>query len=223
MTIAVGLLTFPNVQQLDLTAPYEVFASVPGARVHLLWKDLAPVTASTGLVLSPTTALADCPVLDVLCVPGGSGVNALMTDVAVLEFLRFQAGRARFVTSVCTGALLLGAAGLLKGRRATTHWMALDLLAAFGAVPEARRVVRDGALITAGGVTAGMDFGLAVVAELCGRDQAEAVQLALEYAPAPPFAAGTPGTAPPQVVAAVRDRLGASRRAREKIIATLRV
>ena len=223
MTIAVGLLTFPNVQQLDLTAPYEVFASVPGARVHLLWKDLAPVTASTGLVLSPTTALADCPVLDVLCVPGGSGVNALMTDVAVLEFLRFQAGRARFVTSVCTGALLLGAAGLLKGRRATTHWMALDLLAAFGAVPEAGRVVRDGALITAGGVTAGMDFGLAVVAELCGRDQAEAVQLALEYAPAPPFAAGTPDTAPPQVVAVVRDRLGASRRAREKIIATLRV
>ncbi|HTH15445.1 MAG TPA: DJ-1/PfpI family protein, partial [Magnetospirillum sp.] len=169
MTLTIGILLFPNVQQLDLTAPYEVFASLPGTRVLLVWKDLGAVTASTGLTLLPSATFAGCPPLDVLCVPGGAGVNPLLEDAEVLAFVRAQAAQARFVTSVCTGALVLGAAGLLQGRRATTHWMALDLLAAFGAIPTCERVVRDGPLITAGGVTAGIDFGLSLIAELRGR------------------------------------------------------
>lgn len=218
MPLDIGLLTFPSVQQLDLTAPYEVFAGVPGARVHLVAAGLAPVSSATGLLLAPTMRMADCPNLDVLCVPGGIGVNALMQDAAVLDFVRAQAGHARYLTSVCTGALVLGAAGLLRGKRATTHWASLDLLAAFGAIPVAERVVRDGALFTGGGVTAGIDFALVLAAELAGRPAAEAIQLGLEYAPAPPFEAGTPGTADPAVLAAVRTRLAGSRAERERIV-----
>jgi len=218
MPIEIGLLTFPNVQQLDLTAPYEVFVGIPDARVHLVAAGLDPVTSSTGLVLTPTMRVADCPRLDVLCVPGGLGVNALMQDESVLDFVREQARGARYLTSVCTGALVLGAAGLLRGKRATTHWAALDLLAAFGAIPVAERVVRDGALLTGGGVTAGIDFALTLSAELSGQPAAEAIQLGLEYAPAPPFAAGTPETASPAVLAAVRSRLAASRAEREELV-----
>src|SRR5207248_3709248 len=196
MTIDVGILVFPRVQQLDLTGPYEVFASVPSATVHLIWKDRSPVASATGLTLTPTMTFAECPDLDVLCVPGGGGVNALLTDAEVLAFVRAQAARARYVTSVCTGALVLGAAGLLRGRRATTHWFAHDFLEKFGAIPVRGRVSRDGNLFTAGGVTAGIDFGLTVVAELLGQAEAEEVQLNLEYAPAPPFDAGTPDEAP---------------------------
>ncbi|WP_036302167.1 DJ-1/PfpI family protein [Methylobacterium sp. 77] len=217
----IGLLTFEGVQQLDLTAPYEVFASMRHARVHLVGLNRATVTSATGLPLTPTTDLADCPDLDLLCVPGGIGVNALMTNVAVLDFIRRQAERPILVTSVCTGALVLGAAGLLKDKRATTHWGALDLLAAFGAIPVDARIVRDGRIITGGGVTAGLDFALAVVADLAGRMEAETIQLALEYAPAPPFSAGHPDTASPEVVAAARLRFAASRAAREEIIASL--
>lgn len=215
----IGLLTFEGVQQLDLTAPYEVFASLPGARVHLVGLDRATVTSATGLPLTPTTDLASCPPLDLICIPGGIGVNALMTYAPVLDFVRAQAERPILVTSVCTGALILGAAGLLRGKRATTHWGALDLLAAFGAIPVDERIVRDGRIITGGGVTAGLDFALAAVAELAGRTEAETIQLALEYAPAPPFSAGHPGTASPEVVAAARGRFAASRAAREEIIA----
>jgi cyclohexyl-isocyanide hydratase len=218
MTLEIGILVFPSVQQLDLTGPYEVFASVPGAKVHLIWKDRAPIVSATGLVLAPTMTFAECPALDVLCVPGGGGINALLTDAAVLEFLRAAAVRARYVTSVCTGALVLGAAGLLRGRRATTHWASHDFLAKFGAVPTQGRVVRDGNLFTAGGVTAGIDFGLTVVAEILGDAQAQAIQLALEYAPAPPFRAGTPDEAPPAVLAAAKERLASTRQAREAII-----
>ncbi|KQP03506.1 hypothetical protein ASF28_20140 [Methylobacterium sp. Leaf99] len=218
MTLQIGLLAFPNVQQLDLTAPYEVFAMIPGATVHLVAAGLDPLASATGLVLTPTVRMADCPVLDVLCVPGGVGVNALMTDQGVLAFVREQAKTARFVTSVCTGALVLGAAGLLEGRRATTHWASLDLLAAFGATPVAERVVRDGNLLTGGGVTAGIDFALALAAELVGQAEAEAIQLGLEYAPAPPFDAGTPGSAAPEVLAAARTRLSPSRAAREALV-----
>jgi cyclohexyl-isocyanide hydratase len=218
VTLQIGLLAFPNVQQLDLTAPYEVFAMIPGATVHLVAAGLDPLASATGLVLTPTVRMADCPVLDVLCVPGGVGVNALMTDQGVLAFVREQAKTARFVTSVCTGALVLGAAGLLEGRRATTHWASLDLLAAFGATPVAERVVRDGNLLTGGGVTAGIDFALALAAELVGRAEAEAIQLGLEYAPAPPFDAGTPGSAAPEVLAAARARLSPSRAAREALV-----
>lgn len=215
MSLSIGLLCFPAVQQLDLTAPYEVFAALPEARVHLIWKDLSPVTSATGLVLTPTTTLAECPPLDVLCVPGGAGINALLLDTEVLDFLRRQAAQARYVTAVCTGALVLGAAGLLRGKRATTHWASLPLLPLLGAKAVAERVVRDGTLFTAGGVTAGMDFALTLAAEIAGEAQAQAIQLGLEYDPAPPFQAGSPDLAPPAVVAAVRTRLNTIQLERE--------
>jgi len=218
MVFQVGILVFPAVQQLDLTGPYEVFASLPETRVHLIWKDRAPINTATGLVLGPTMTFGECPALDVICVPGGGGVNSLLQDKEVLSFLRTQAARARYVTSVCTGALVLGAAGLLKGRKATTHWLSHDFLAKFGATPVKARVVRDGNLITAGGVTAGIDFGLAVVAELVGKEHAQAIQLALEYAPQPPFQAGTPEEAPAAVLASVKERLALMRKERETII-----
>jgi cyclohexyl-isocyanide hydratase len=202
-----GLLVFPQVQQLDLTGPYEVFATWPGGRVRLVAKTLEPVIASTGLVLKPDVSFDDCPQLDVLCIPGGAGVNALMVDEATLAFVRRQAEWARFVTSVCTGALVLGAAGLLRGRRATTHWASHHLLASLGAIPVHGRVVRDGNLMTGGGVTAGIDFALTLIAELAGQTVAEAIELNLEYAPAPPFEAGSPATAPAAVVEAVRKRM----------------
>lgn len=218
--LSFGFLVFPDIQQLDLTGPYEVVSVLDAPkRVHLLWHDLAPVRSTTGIMFTPTTTLPDCPRLDVLCVPGGVGVNRLLRDEAVLAFLRRQAETARYVTSVCTGSLVLGAAGLLRGRRATSHWSARDLLAGFGAVPTAGRVVRDGRFITAGGVTAGIDFGLTVVAELCGVEAAQACQLQLEYAPAPPFDAGTPETAPPALVAMLRARGDAVRREREALVA----
>jgi cyclohexyl-isocyanide hydratase len=221
MTLQIGILIFPRVQQLDLTGPYEFFASVPGAKVHLIWKDRSAITSATGLALAATMTFGECPDLDVLCIPGGAGVNALLQDAEVLNFVRAQAARARYVTSVCTGSLVLGAAGLLQGRRATTHWFSHDLLARFGAIPVQGRVVRDGNLITAGGVTAGIDFGLTVVAELVGQAAAEAIQLALEYAPTPPFRAGTPDEAPPAVLARVKENLAPTRKAREAIIADL--
>jgi cyclohexyl-isocyanide hydratase len=221
MTRHIGILVFPGVQQLDLTGPYEVFASLPDTKVHLIWKDRAPIISATGLVLGPTMTFAECPKLDVICVPGGGGVNALLEDAETLAFLRAQAKQARYATSVCTGSLVLGAAGLLKGRKATTHWFAHDFLEKFGAIPVHGRVVRDGNLITAGGVTAGIDFGLTVVAELAGKELAQAIQLSLEYAPEPPFQSGTPEEAPAAIVAAVKDRLAATRTAREGIISKL--
>ncbi|TXI08539.1 MAG: DJ-1/PfpI family protein [Rhizobium sp.] len=221
MTIRFGLLAFPGVQQLDLTAPYEIFASMEGAEVHLVWKDTAPITSATKLILQPTTCFAECPQLDVICVPGGSGVNALLEDDATLSFIRAQAKKARFLTSVCTGSLVLGAAGLLDGKRATTHWNARDFLADFGAIATPGRVVRDGNLFTAGGVTAGIDFGLAIVAALRDRREAEMIQLSLEYAPEPPFHSGTPDEASAEVLEATRQRLSGSRTAREAIMARL--
>jgi cyclohexyl-isocyanide hydratase len=218
MAARFGILVFPNVQQLDLTGPYEIFASARDAEVHLIWKDRQPLKSSTGLPLTPTTTFEECPPLDVLCVPGGGGVNALMEDAAVLDFLRRRAAEVRYLTSVCTGSLVLGAAGLLQGRKATSHWNAHDLLARFGAIPTEGRIVQDGNVITAGGVTSGIDFGLAVIAALLGRDEAETVQLHMEYAPAPPFAAGTPHEARPEILAAAKGRLAASRQAREAII-----
>ncbi|WP_158814085.1 DJ-1/PfpI family protein [Methylocapsa sp. S129] len=218
MPLDIGLLVFPDVQQLDLTGPYEVFASWPEARVRLVWKSRAPVVSSTGLRLEPNETFDDCPQLDVVCVPGGVGINPLLGDETVLAFLRRQARAARFVTSVCTGALVLGAAGLLRGKRATTHWASHDLLAAFGAIPTQGRVVRDGALMTGGGVTAGIDFALTLVAELAGIETAQTIQLNLEYAPEPPFDAGSPSTAPDDVVATLRKRGAKVRAEREKLV-----
>ncbi len=215
----IGFLVFPAVQQLDLTGPYEVLASWSEARVHLVARSREPVVSATGLKLTPDVTFAECPPLDVICVPGGDGVNALLGDQETLAFLRRQAAGARFVTSVCTGALVLGAAGLLKGKRATTHWASHDFLAAFGAIPVHARVVRDGNLMTGGGVTAGIDFALTLVAELAGRAVAEAIQLNLEYAPAPPFDAGGPDTAPPDVVERMRTLTAARRAERSRLVA----
>ena len=218
MTLRFGLLCFPGVQQLDLTGPYEVFASARGAVVHLVWKDRQPVRSATGLMLMPDTTFADAPDFDVLCIPGGGGVNALLTDETVLAFIRDKAAKARFVTSVCTGSLVLGQAGLLEGKRAATHWNAMDFLPFFGAIPTFERVVRDGSIITAGGVTSGIDFGLTVVAELFGREEAETIQLSLEYAPAPPFDAGRPETTSSAIVEAAKARMAGSRREREALL-----
>src|SRR5271165_2425898 len=217
--IEIGFIVFPNVQQLDLTGPYEVFASWPAARVRLVWKTLDPVVSSTKLILTPDATFESCPRLDVLCIPGGGGVNALMTDEETLRFVRRQAGGARFVTSVCTGALVLGAAGLLEGKRATTHWGSHHLLAPLGAIPVHQRVVRDGGLMTGGGVTAGIDFALTLIAELAGREAAEAIQLNLEYAPAPPFGAGLPETASAAVAHTVRSRLAPMVKERDRLVA----
>ncbi|WWG82064.1 DJ-1/PfpI family protein [Pseudomonas poae] len=182
-------------------------------------KDLAPVTSSTGLVITPTMTYADCPNLDVLCVPGGAGVGALMEDVDTLDFLKAQSLTARYVTSVCTGSLVLGAAGLLRGRKATTHWAYHDMLAPLGAIPVQERVVRDGNLFTGGGITAGIDFALVLAAELYSEAAAQLVQLQIEYAPAPPFDAGRPDTAPQQVLDEARKRTAESRRVRGEITA----
>jgi cyclohexyl-isocyanide hydratase len=213
------MLLFPRMTQLDLTGPFEVFTRLPDAQVLLLSKTLEPVEADSGLRLLPCATLRDCPQLDVICVPGGPGVNALMEDAEVLDWLRRQAEQARYVSSVCTGSLVLGAAGLLRGKHATSHWNSHDMLPAFGAIPTEGRVVRDGNLFTASGVTAGIDFALTMVAELAGSQVARAIQLQIEYAPAPPFDAGTPESAPSDIVRAARARGAAMRKEREAIVA----
>jgi cyclohexyl-isocyanide hydratase len=204
MPFHIGLLLFPDITQLDMTGPYEVFIKFPEANVHLIWKNRKPVTAGGGMQILPTMTFADCPPLDLICVPGGAGMNPLLNDPETLDFIRRQAKNARYVTSVCTGALVLGAAGLLKGKRATTHWMSRDMLAAFGATPVADRVVIDGNVITGGGVTAGIDFALVVAAEAFGEDLAKSIQLSIEYDPHPPFDAGSPERAGAVLVTKVR-------------------
>jgi len=203
----IGLLLYPGLTQLDLTGPFEVFHRLPSAHVHLVWKDTQPVRADSGMAIVPTTTLAECPPLEVVVVPGGFGQIALMDDVEVLAWLQRQAATAKYVTAVCTGSLLLGAAGLLEGYQATTHWAFTELLGGFGATYVERRVVVDRDRITGGGVTAGIDFALVVAAQLAGDRVAQAIQLGLEYDPAPPFASGHPRCADPEIVAAVRERL----------------
>jgi cyclohexyl-isocyanide hydratase len=207
MAIQIGMLLYPDLTQLDLTAPFEVMHRIPGAQVHLVWKDTGPVRADSGLGLLPSATLAACPPLDVVFVPGGRGQIPLMTDPAVIGFLREHGRAARYVTSVCTGALLLGAAGLLEGYAATTHWAFVDLLPRFGARPAPGRVVVDGNRITAGGVTAGLDFGLRLAAELAGERSAQAIQLGIEYDPEPPFRSGHPSVAAPDLVAELRAQI----------------
>jgi cyclohexyl-isocyanide hydratase len=204
--LQIGLLVFPKVTQLDLTGPLQVFSSVPGAQVHLIWKRIEPIPSDSVLVLTPTTTFADCPQLDVICVPGGVGADAMIDDAEMLDFLRRQAEGAQYITSVCTGSLVLGAAGLLRGYRAATHWTAMEFLSAFGATPTRTRVCVDRNRITGGGVTAGIDFALTLVSVLVDRPTAEAIQLRLEYNPAPPFNAGSPDTAPPEMLARIRER-----------------
>jgi len=205
MPFEIGLLLFPDITQLDLTGPYEVFIKFPDANVRLIWKSPDPVTAGGGMRILPDTSFADCPQLDLVCVPGGAGINPLLNDAETLAFIRSQALEARYVTSVCTGALVLGAAGLLKGKRATTHWMSHDMLSAFGAIPVNERYVIDGNIVTGGGVTAGIDFALGIAADLHGEEVARAIQLAIEYDPAPPFASGSPANAGPALVENTRN------------------
>jgi cyclohexyl-isocyanide hydratase len=204
------------VTQLDFTGPLQVFSGVPNAKVHLIWKRIEPVTSDSVMVLTPTMTFADCPQLDVICVPGGGGADDMVNDDEVLAFLRKQAEGAKFVTSVCTGSLVLGAAGLLKGYRAATHWTAMEYLSGYGAIPTKTRVCTDRNRITGGGVTAGIDFALTVVSMLVNRKTAEAIQLGIEYNPAPPFNSGSPDTAPAEVLASVNERVAARREYRSQ-------
>jgi cyclohexyl-isocyanide hydratase len=203
----IGFVLFPDLTQLDLTGPLQVLARLPQATTYIVAKSNAPVPSDCGLSLLPTHTFADCPTLDLICVPGGvKGVIGAIADPETVEFVRAQAATAKYVTAVCTGAFVLGVAGLLNGRRATTHWAYTQLLPLVGATHEKARIVKDGNLITAGGVTAGVDFGLSVVAEIAGEATAHAIQLGIEYDPAPPFDCGHPDRAPDSVKAAVSER-----------------
>jgi cyclohexyl-isocyanide hydratase len=197
----VGFLLFPRLTQLDLTGPYEILSRMPDTETYLVAKTLAPVGADRGLQIVPTMTLDACPPLDLLCVPGGAGINDVITDAEMLAFIRRMAAGARYVTSVCTGSLGLAAAGLLRGKRAACHWAAREAPKGLGAIPLDQRVVIDGKFISGGGVTAGIDFALAVVDELRGREVAETIQLMVEYDPRPPFDAGSPKRASPAVMA----------------------
>jgi cyclohexyl-isocyanide hydratase len=193
----IGFVIFRDVTQLDFTGPLQVLSRLPQSAIHIIAKSVAPVPSDCGLGLVPTHTFANCPPLDLICIPGGSeGVAGIINDGETIEFVRQKAGAAKYVTSVCTGAFVLGVAGLLKGRRATTHWAYTDLLPLVGATYEKARAVKDGNVITAGGVTAGIDFGLSVIAEIAGETTARRVQLGIEYDPAPPFDSGHPDKAP---------------------------
>lgn len=205
--LKIAFLLYPHMTQLDLTGPAQVFAAAGDTRLHFVWKDLNPVLSDAQLSLMPTHTFDTCPPCDLLCVPGGPGQQALMQDAAVLAWLRRQGEQALWVTSVCSGSLLLGAAGLLAGYRAASHWNYRQHLPLFGALPDDARVVQDRNRITGGGVTAGIDFALRVVAEIFGNEAAREAQLLLEYAPEPPFAAGRPEQAGPATVDRVRQRL----------------
>ncbi|MBL0923728.1 MAG: DJ-1/PfpI family protein [Sphingomonadaceae bacterium] len=198
---------FDNVTQLDFAGPVQFLSRLPGASIHVASKDGNAVTTDSSFSILPGTSFAQCPQADIICVPGGHGVREAVADTAIVDFVREQARTATWVTSVCTGAFILGAAGLLQGRRATCHWAYTHLLPLFGAIHEPARVVRDGNLVTAGGVTSGIDFALELMSAIAGEDVARTVQLALEYDPAPPFTGGTPDTAPEQILFNLRQRV----------------
>jgi putative intracellular protease/amidase len=203
----IAFLIYPQFTALDMVGPHYMFTSLMGAKTHVVAKTKDVVKSDTGLMFEPSATFDDCPAdLDILCIPGGStGTLAAIQDEATMRFVKDRGGRAKFVTSVCTGSLVLGAAGLLTGYRATSHWAAKSLLPVFGAIPAEGRVVRDRNRITGGGVTAGIDFGLALVGQLRDRQYAESVQLLAEYAPEPPYDAGTPGKAPVEVTTMMSD------------------
>jgi cyclohexyl-isocyanide hydratase len=209
---------YPRVTQLDFTGPFEVFARLPGARCVLAATEAGTIQAG-GIVFAGVKRLAEVPDCALLCVPGGFGTIEAMEDQSYLSELRRLGAGARFVTSVCTGSLLLAAAGLLRGKRAACHWAWRDLLPEFGVTPDASRIVRDGNVITGGGVTAGIDMALAVMAEIAGIDHAQTVQLAIEYAPEPPFDSGRPDRARPEIVEAARRRMNGMRAVRAAAVA----
>ena len=209
---------YPRVTQLDFTGPFEIFARLPRARCVLASAEGGTIEGDGGITFAGVVRLADVTECALLCVPGGFGTVAAMEDQAYLAELRRLAGKAQFVTSVCTGSLLLAAAGLLRGKRAACHWAWCELLAEFGVVPDAARIVRDGNIITGGGVTAGIDMALSVMADIAGTDYAQIVQLAIEYAPEPPFDCGRPERARPEIVSAALQRLNAIRRERSAAV-----
>lgn len=207
--LAIAFVLFPNLTQLDFTGPLQVLSRLPGAEVHLVARTMEPVPTDAVLTLNPTCVFDGGPAADVLVVPGGFGVDGAMQDAALMAFVRREGARARYVTSVCTGAFILGAAGLLRGRRAATHWAYHAELERVGAIPVKARVVRDGSVFTGAGVTAGIDFALTLAAEIAGEATARAIQLGLEYDPAPPYDAGSPEKAAPATIAQLTGRYGA--------------
>jgi cyclohexyl-isocyanide hydratase len=213
--VTIVFALYPGVTHLDFTGPHQFLCRLPGART-LAASEAGGEIEADGLTFANLARLADIEACDVLCVPGGFGCIAAMDDAAFMAQIRRLAAGARYVTSVCTGSLILGAAGLLKGRRAACHWAWRDLLEPFGAIPDPARVVRDGNILTGGGVTAGIDFALTLAAEIAGAEFAQSIQLGLEYAPAPPFDAGRPETAPPAVLARVKATLAAAADARRE-------
>ena len=231
----VGFVIFPGITQLDFTGPFEVLSrlatppsiAVPSkfsqSHVHVVAKTMAPVASDRGLAFVPTSTFDACPPLDLICTPGGAGVADILADAETIEFVRVQGGRAKYVTSVCTGAFLLGAAGLLVGRRAATHWAYVDLLPLVGARHEKGRIVHDGDVFTSGGVSAGIDFALTIVAELAGPEVAQAIQLAIEYNPAPPFDAGQPDRAPTAATALMMQRNDGARMAIRRELQKLKI
>lgn len=209
---------FPEFTQLDLTGPFEIFHRLPRAEVNLVAASSEPVVSEGGLAILPTATFAEDMACDVLFVPGGPGVNESMLDDTLVGFVKRHGERAAFVTSACTGALILGAAGLLAGFEAATHWASMEYLQAFGAWPKKERVVVSGNRITGGGVTAGIDIALTIAEKTYGRAVAEAVQLAVEYDPHPPFHAGSPDTAPPEIRDAVLARLAPMKELRRRAV-----
>lgn len=200
----VGLVIFPEMTQMDITGPHQVFAFMPNTKIYWLWKKIEPVRSNDGLTVLPNTTFAESPDLDIVCVPGGPGQVDMMRDKEMLEFLQQQATTAKYMTSVCSGSLILAAAGLLQGYRAGCHWAFLDQLAMLGVQVSQERVVCDRDRITGGGVTAGLDFGLVVVSQLCGEDTAKMIQLLLQYDPQPPFNVGLPSKAGEDLVKKVQ-------------------
>ena len=199
--IQIGFVLFPRVTQLDLTGPAQVLSRVPGAKVHVVWKAIEPVMTDVGFTINPTTTYAECPQLDVLCVPGGIGVVDQMNEPLTIDFLRGHGATARYVTSVCNGSLLLGAAGLIDGYQSACNWKWLHFLPQFGAEPIKSRVVHDRNRWSGAGVTSGIDFGLSLAAELSDEETAKSIQLGLEYDPQPPFDCGSPEKAGSERVA----------------------
>ncbi|MBF7695817.1 DJ-1/PfpI family protein [Acinetobacter sp. EC115] len=223
--ISIGFLLFPGVTQLDLTGPYEVFSRSPNTAIYLIWKDKRPVMSEKGLEINPNTTFDACPDLDIICIPGGPGQIELMDDEDTLNFIKTKSLTAKLITSVCTGSLLLGAAGLLVGYKATSHWASIDQLKLFGAIPITERIVTDRNRITGAGVTSGIDFALKVVSDTFGEEVARRIQLHMEYDPHPPFDSGSPCLASSTTITHVREyiapliekRLEATKRAASKL------
>jgi len=218
MSFTIGFVVFPNLTQLDFTGPLQVLHRLPGATTHIVARTRDPVPSDGPLTIQPTVTFAECPPLDLICAPGGFGVDQAMENEETIAFVRREGARARYVTSVCTGAFILGAAGLLRGKRATTHWAFHHLLPRVGAIPVQERVVRDGNTFTGGGVTAGLDFAFTVMQEIAGPGVAQAVQLGIEYDPKPPFDGGSPARAPAEIKAAVDQRYAPALEAFQKVL-----